>query len=690
MTDSAPGVLATDPRYRRQVIARNAFSAHARVVGSDARTVARVTRLAVTHEATRSVAREVAYIPGGIRAAWRYWRLNYTSARYFAQIDAAYTAGDYERAERLTAAMEAERGRRWSRVSDVFKFLIQGFRVLPWLVIALFAGLIGLGTLIALAKGDASLVWEPFRWIVAGVALAIWLFTISAAVLPWAILTLIVGGLWLAGRKAGDVPEFLAPEREKVNQPGDVITRSLAVQAFRDLGITALRQAIDKMEDGGNSLITSHGIVRSGCGVEFDFALPSGVEVGEVIKSSRLAGNLLRHKHEVFPTIAQAARTVNVWAANSKALDEPIGTSPLVYDESIQADYRNGVAPWGEDLRGDPFGIRLYQCHLLVTGLSKMGKTFSLRALALWLVTDAKPRIRIADLKGFGDWGMFSQLAETFIEGCAKDHIIAATEMLEEAVEEMKHRLQNRIVDPPLIVLVDEAQLAFASDVTDAAGIPYGGKKNRSRFYQACLEILNQGRAVNVLLWLGTQDPTDQNLPERVREAMHIRCSLALGNAKKTRMALGEKAADTGAAPHNLRYGIDRGTVVVSGDGVDFEPGQAFATVRTHFINDEQACAIAERAVKLRGPVERAPDAVRDLVQDVHEAMGDHDEVNVTDMPARLRELDPQWRPYRRIKGKGVIPLLAAEGVKVKHLNGYHWVTQELLQEELNRRQDAG
>jgi S-DNA-T family DNA segregation ATPase FtsK/SpoIIIE len=316
-----------------------------------------------------------------------------------------------------------------------------------------------------------------------------------------------------------------------------------------------------------------------------------------------------------------------------------------------------------------------------------MGKTSALRALALWLVTDTKPRLRIADLKGFGDWSMFAKLAETYIEGCAKADIIAATEMLEEAVEEMKHRLQNRITDPPLIVLVDEAQLAFASDVTDPAGVPYGGAKNRSRFYQACLEILNQGRAVNVMLWLGTQDPTNQNLPERVREAMHIRCSLALGNAKKTRMALGEKAADTGAAPHNLRYGIDRGTVVVSGDGVDFEQGQAFATVRTHFIGEKDATAIAARALALRGPISRAPDEVRDLMQDVHEALGPDEFVKATHMVARLVELAPRYRRYRALNGKGLAEWLGREGVEVKDKDGVLTVRAERVLRALDMRQ---
>ena len=76
----------------------------------------------------------------------------------------------------------------------------------------------------------------------------------------------------------------------------------------------------------------------------------------------------------------------------------------------------------------------------------------------------------------------------------------------------------------------------------------------------AARKIHNQGRAVNVLLWQGTQDPTDQNLPKLVREGAHIRASLALGTESQARMALGDKAVDGGAAPHLLRPGLDKGT----------------------------------------------------------------------------------------------------------------------------------
>ncbi len=146
---------------------------------------------------------------------------------------------------------------------------------------------------------------------------------------------------------------------------------------------------------------------------------------------------------------------------------------------------------------------------------------------------------------------MFDGLATVLIQGPTDDHVIEATEMIEDGVSEMERRLQAPpgTTFPPLILLVDEAQVAFMCPLVDADKRPYGGSKATSRYFMAARKIHNQGRAVNVLLWQGTQDPTDQNLPKLVREGAHTRAALALGTESQARMALGDKAVDGGAAP---------------------------------------------------------------------------------------------------------------------------------------------
>ena len=227
---------------------------------------------------------------------------------------------------------------------------------------------------------------------------------------------------------------------------------------------------------------------------------------------------------------------------------------------------------------------------------------------------------RIADLKGVGDWRMFDGLATVLIQGPTDQHVIDATEMLEGLVREMEQRLvlleqsgatdgvtrDMARTDPrfhPIVGLVDEAQVAFMCPAVGDDKRPYGGTKATSRYYMAVRKIHNQGRAVNVTLWEGTQDPTNENLPKLVREGAHIRASLVLGTEEQARMALGDKAIDGGAAPHKLRQGLDKGTVVVAGDGVKLAPGQSSITIRTHFVDGARAAEIADRAKARRAGV---------------------------------------------------------------------------------------
>jgi S-DNA-T family DNA segregation ATPase FtsK/SpoIIIE len=161
----------------------------------------------------------------------------------------------------------------------------------------------------------------------------------------------------------------------------------------------------------------------------------------------------------------------------------------------------------------------------------------------------------------------------------------------------------------------------------------------------AVRKIHNQGRAVNITLWEGTQDPTNENLPKLVREGAHIRASLVVGTEEQARMALGDKAVDGGAAPHKLRQGLDKGTVVVAGDGVKLEPGQSSITIRTHFISGEDAIEIADRAKARRSGVptltvvDRA--APVDALADIAAVLGGDARLRTQEVLQRLAQRNP-------------------------------------------------
>ncbi|WP_405956420.1 ATP-binding protein [Streptomyces phaeochromogenes] len=656
----------------------------------------RAVKTAVTHENTKTSARAVArhglYVWGGGRIVARRTWDGRTGARYERFLRAAEAAGNMELAGEWEERLQHFRDARHRRRMDLLTSPIdaaKGAAVGTGLGIG---SLVALGVVLAIANKDIADVITPLMAVIEFIRLVITIVQVvwGPALTIGPFLALLA--LWTVGSKQQAAPAWALPDNIRSGE-GEPITPSIVVKALRDLGVPALRGAIKEMGDAGASML---GPIRiAGCGVEVDVTLPSGVATNEVQgKRRKLAENLTRHEHEVFITIPVAARTVRLWVADSGALDEPIGPSPLVTDETMTADYGKGRAPWGQDLRGDAAALSLYQRHLLITGLSNQGKTVALRSLALWLALDRSVEFLMGDLKGVGDWAMFDGRARVLIQGPTDEHVIQVTEMVEGAVEEMNRRIQAPpgTVFPALIVLVDEAQMAFMCPAKDEDKRPYGGSKANSRYFMAVRKIHNQGRAVNVLMWQGTQDPTDQNLPKLVREGAHTRASLALGTESQARMALGDKAVDGGAAPNMLRPGLDQGTLVVASSGIDIPAGQASLTVRTHYIDDDAAKAIIERAKALRDGVTTLHavdrDSDRDPLADIASVVGTAERVRTKDVLSRLGTLNADaYGGWSFIDLKRVLDGTGAEPYKS---DGVMVVGRDRLARALANRGDEG
>lgn len=621
----------------------------------------RRVRTVLTHERTRNAGRLVArhglYTgSGALVVARRTWESR-TTARFERMMRSAEAVGQHEQAMEWEMRAAAFRASRHQRRMDLLGAPLRLAKATAVSVTLTTALLLLLGIVLAIDEHNVAEVIAPAMFVVelihtlVVIATVVWGVGVMAA--PWLALL----GLWKVGRSKGTVPMWVLPERERA---GEAITPSIVVTAMRDLGISKMRTAIKDMADGAAGMLGP--IKNAGCGVEVDVLLPSGVSTEEVQNRRRkLAENLTRHEHELFITIPQAARTVRLWIADPGALDEPIGASPLVTDPELTADYYDGRAPWGQDLRGDQAAITVFQMHLLVTGLSNQGKTASLRALALWLALDPFVEFRIADLKGVGDWRMFLDLATVLIQGPTDDHVMQATHMVEEGVAEMERRIElleqsgstkgitrdmahADLRFRPLVLVIDEAQVAYGSGAIGDDKRPYGGTKVTSRYFQGIKKIHDQGRAVNVTTWEGTQDPTNENLPKRSREGNHIRASLALGTEAQAKMALGDAPIDGGAAPHKLRQGLDKGTLVVAGSGMKLQPGQTSITIRTHFIDGDDAVQVAERAKERRAKVATRSEVEEgehvDHLANIALVLGDEPRVRTQVVLQRLTELN--------------------------------------------------
>ncbi len=687
------------------------------VRGSRAFRAARTARRLATHEQTRAAGRGAirhgAYVLGGAGVvAKRAWH-GRTVAVHHQMRAAAVAASNHD----LAAA--------WQEKADKFRTdrhrrrmeLITGVPHMAKSAAIGAAGVEGalllLGACMAIHNHKQHDVVAPTLAAVDAIRALCWFVGIAWG--PGLALALLAGlsHLWRAGHRQETAPAWARPATGTVD---DVpVTPSIVVKALSDLGVSALRKAVKDAADGAAGMLGP--ITLAGCGVEVDVTLPSGTSTEEVLgKRRKLAENLGRHEHELHMTIPPAARTVRLWIADSGALDVPIEPSPLVTDPDTAADMRTGRAPWGVDLRGDAVLVSLWQRHMLITGLSNQGKTASLRALALWLTLDPRVEFRIADLKGVGDWQMFDGIATILIQGPTDGHVIEATHMLEAGVEEMATRIelmraltakgwsQDKIMaDPrfnPLVLVIDEAQVAYGSGaretyVTDSGtvryGASYGGSKADSRYFQAVKKIHDQGRAVNVTTWEGTQDPTNENLPKRSREGNHIRASLVLGTESQARMAVGDAAVDAGAAPHKLRQGLDKGTLVVAGDGIKLAPGQPSATARTHYIGPEEATAIAERAKALRAGTttggETENPAKADHLADVLAVLGAAERMKSDEVRQQLAERWPAL--YRPWSASDLVQALKPYGAEPRKYNGNQTISRARLLAAIETRDEA-
>lgn len=670
----------TNTQETQQERRRARFRTAARAALADDR-VRTAGRLAVRH---------ASYLAGGTRVvARRAWESR-TASRYERMIRAAEAAGLLDEVKEWEQRGHQFRAARHKRRMDLLQLAINAPKAVASATLGAAGVLLMLGILLAWANHDVHDVLTPAETVVdlvrwgAFIAGVVWDPLLLAA--PW----LALATVWTIGQQRHTAPQWALPVQ--VRDLGGPVTPSVVVTAFRDLGIAALRKSIEAMGDVGAAMLSP--IVIAGCGVELDVTLPTGVSTEEIqAKRRKLAENLNRHEHEVFITIPEAARTVRLWVADSGALDEPISASPLVTDPDTRADYKAGRAPWGQSLRGDAVALSLYQRMLLITGLSNQGKTASLRALALWLAFDPTVKFWIGDLKGVGDWRMFNGLAEVLIEGPTDEHACAVTEMVEAAVKEMEARLQAPAgtVHPPLVVIVDEAQVAFMNPLKDANKLPYGGKKATSRYFMACRRLHNQGRAVNVTLWQGTQDPTDENLPKLVREGAHTRASLVVGTESQAKMALGDKAVDGGAAPHLLRQGLDKGTVVVASDGIDIPAGEASITVRTYFIDTDPAKEIAERAKQARNSVATVHqlETVKDVdpLADILAALGTAPRMRTQEVLQRLAGRNPGY--YREWKNGDLKEFLEGFDAEPHKSDGVMVVDRQKVVDALAGREAA-
>ncbi|WP_158842647.1 hypothetical protein [Saccharothrix deserti] len=574
------------------------------------------------------------------------------------QVRLAQLAGDSVALAEWTERLNMLKNGRAERMRALPGTLWAGLKALMFAVTVLAGVLLICGVVIQLTPGGWDWgTWWAMLGDIAGVVGV--LATVVVQLLVWGAAPALLVAAWREGRRSAMVPRWLISEQERAEMDSE-ITPDLITRALAHVKVTALTAFL---KQGGQLEYLTQPREQGG-GTYTQIKLPLGVIAAELLDSRKaelLAGNLGRHKHEVWPQRDPAAdaRVLDLWIADKGTMDKPAPPWPLLDDGEFDV-FRDRL-PFGVTMRQEQIGVGMLQKHWLTGATSKQGKSTVMRLTALGVALDPTVELHVADLKGDGDWKMFIPRAATYIEGSTPEDAEATCEMLEALVEEMERRYQAKsdqgIVGPitreisrrkgsgfhPIYGYVDECQVLYGAEH------PVGGTKADARAVKAAKRLHDQARAVNIHLHQATQRPDDRTLPGRVREGAHVRCALHVPNENTARMILAD-AVDRGARPQDLRAGADAGTVVATGEVEDIPAGQAFVITRTHYVSTKEAYGVIDRAMKIMARYGRTVDPATDTTEpaapvdhlaDIEHAMRDEARTRTTVVLARLIEDNP-------------------------------------------------
>jgi hypothetical protein len=176
--------------------------------------------------------------------------------------------------------------------------------------------------------------WSLIRHILDGTLTAL---SLTVQALLWGTLPALFVAAWREGRRAAQPPRWLFSPDERAQQDAE-ITADVITAALRHVKIPALTRYLT----GGGVLEYVVTPREQGGGTYTQVRLPMGVTAAELLSSAKvelLAGNLGRHRHEVWPQREKDtdARVLDLWVADKGTMDKPAPPWPLLAAASVNA-----------------------------------------------------------------------------------------------------------------------------------------------------------------------------------------------------------------------------------------------------------------------------------------------------------------------------------------------------------------
>ncbi|GAA4593734.1 FtsK/SpoIIIE domain-containing protein [Planotetraspora phitsanulokensis] len=442
-----------------------------------------------------------------------------------------------------------------------------------------------------------------WRWTVllfGSILALVGLLVFLAVDLPgWVRLAALAGAVPLLAR-AGRPADKPITDRVTEGQRYRKLTAELVRRALLACGIPGINQAVSK---DPNAISFPQEIHRDGPGHMAIVDLPFGVEAADVIaRRGRLASAMRLPLDQVWPEpgVGHPGRLA-LWVGYEPAGQMRQPAWPLLRDGKVDVfkPFPFATTPRMDVIHGD-----LMFRNWLVGGQPGSGKTFALRLAVLAAALDPRAELRVYELKGVGDFKVMEPVCTEYGNGFDDETIARCAAMLAWLYKECERRSkridhyaalgkapENKVTPElaslkgsglhPLIVSIDEIQELFSH------------REHGKDAGEICEKVIKLGRALGVVLLIGTQIPDKDSLPTGITRNVNTRYCMSVADQVANDMILGTSMYKNGYRATVFEPKVDAGWGILTGIG---KP----AARRSFFVDSNAAKQVVARAIALR------------------------------------------------------------------------------------------
>ncbi|MFF3864177.1 cell division protein FtsK [Micromonospora sp. NPDC001898] len=474
------------------------------------------------------------------------------------------------------------------------------------------------------ARRQRQSVWR--WWVLATGAGAVVAGGIVVAVMPtvwrWAALAAVVPLLATLGRPADKPITDRVTEGNRYRK----LTAELVRRALTSLQMPAINSAVAKDPKAISFPVDIH---RDGPGHLAVVDLPYGVEAAEVVaRRGKLASAMRLPLDQVWPEPAPGhTGRLALWVGYEPASQMTQPPWPLL-SASARVDVFKAF-PFATTPRLDTVAVDLMFRNFLFGGQPGSGKTFALRDLILAAALDPRTEIRGYELKGVGDFAVLEPVMAEYGSGFDDDTLARCFAFIEWLYEECRRRSkriehyarlgkapENKVTPElaslkgsglhPLVAWFDELQELMTSKYGKEAG-------------ELLEKVIKLGRALGVIIMIGTQIPDKDSLPTGITRNVNSRFCLSVADQTANDMILGTSAYKNGYRATVFQPVIEAGWGILRGFG------PKASAVRSFYVDTNAATRIVARAFALRttaGTLPKPDEQTRDIAP-VADVLGD-------------------------------------------------------------------